>query len=138
MKGLLAALPAADPLDSECVFTINPPLCLQPATSSAPLLLLHPPHPLSLHTNGHIYKSEHRLLPPLHPLSSIWQAVRTHCTCSQTHDNVHKKGSSPCPCWCWRDCPKSTQVTSDAYGRSKYTSGHSERNGAGLMTEKQQ
>lgn len=38
MKGLLAGLPAADPLDPECVFTINPPLCLQQATSSPPLL----------------------------------------------------------------------------------------------------
>lgn len=50
MKGLLEWLPAADPREQECVFTINPPLCLQPTTSSPP------PSP-SL-TNGHIYTGE--------------------------------------------------------------------------------
>lgn len=53
MKGLLAGLPAADPLDPECVFTINPPLCLQQATSSTPLLPPASPPPLT-HKRPHL------------------------------------------------------------------------------------
>ena len=82
MKGLLAGLPAADPLDPECVFTINPPLCLQQATSSAP----PPPcclNPLPSHTNGHIYRSEPQTPPTPLPqnLSSITpQVLHTYAT----------------------------------------------------------
>lgn len=96
MKGLLARLPAADPLDPKCVFTINPPLCLQQATSSA----LPPPccfNPLPSHTNGHSYRSKHPP-PPTKPLlhhstspAHIRYSAHTlpaHCTCLHTVHNA--------------------------------------------------
>lgn len=66
MKGLLAELPAADPLDLECVFTINPPLCLQ---------RLHPSciAPSLTHKQPHL--QEQVTAPVTDPLSSIYAPV---------------------------------------------------------------
>lgn len=89
MKGLLARLPAADPLDPECVFTINPPLCLQQATSSStPPPSSLPPHPpLPSHTNGHIYRERAPTLPSQHPLPASRETSppSVHRSCTHPH-----------------------------------------------------
>lgn len=90
MKGLLAGLRAAHPLDPECVFTINPPLCLQQATSSTPLLPPASPPPLT-HKRPHL--QERAPTPPAPPprlpqnLSSITPQV-LH-TCATVHRHAH-------------------------------------------------
>lgn len=65
MKGLLAGLPAADPLDLECVFTINPPLCLQWLHPVLPTSLLHHsfPHIQTVTFTGASHQPHHPSTP---------------------------------------------------------------------------
>lgn len=84
MKGLLAGLPAADPLDPECVFTINRLVSTAGYIQSSPPLLApaSPARPPS-HTNGHIYRSEPRQL-PLHPACHKTSPPSLHKSCTHT------------------------------------------------------
>lgn len=103
MKGLLARLPAADPLSPECVFTINPPLCLQQATSSTPLLPPASPPP-SPHTQTATFTGATRHPLPASPqnLSSITpQVLHTYASVQHTalaHSSYWTKHASAHVC----------------------------------------
>lgn len=81
MKGLLAGLPAADPLNLECVFTINPPLCLHELHPVLPTSLLHHPLPyIEIATfTGASHHPHHPSTPYLpQNLSSIFLSDQAH------------------------------------------------------------
>lgn len=100
MKGLLGRLPAADPLDPDCVFTINPPLCLQRATSSSPPppppALPHPPPSTQTATFTGASSDSPRPVTLTQPPTKAPAHIRTlsmHCTrsCAHTRSYVTRR-----------------------------------------------